>query len=368
VRPLALCLALAVLMACLAPRRALASAGADELAAGVAARASRPPDLAGARAHFAAATADPDDRVAAEALFFLGELDDDALQFRAALERYVASAARLPSCRYTPRANGRAAELRSRSEGDFVPLVKLETVRRSPDLASDPAAIDALARDAAAFPPGKVRVEARMLVAEAYRGRLGRSADALPLLRLVIEDPKADVLTARAAASELVAAYTGAKDYASALEAARTYRRFVEPTTERTLVRLMRRRPLRVAAWGALAALVAFALLALVGPRRGPAVVAVRRLTPMAIAFSAVATGAGGYLASRYEQTSPYPFTAMFPAMLAVILLARAWSAAGSPAAAPRALRATVAFVGVFAAAFLLLDRMDPLYLQGFGL
>ena len=370
---LLLCRRFAVLLACvgflLVPRPAAADDdGPGELAAGVAARTATPSDLSAARAHFERAAVGADDRSAAEALYFLAELDDTELHFASALAHYEASATRLPSSRYTPRANSRAHEIRSHAEGGFDPLVRLETVRRSPALANDPNAIDGLVRDAGTFPPGKVRVEARMLSAEAYLGRLHRRDDGLPLLRLIVEDPNADVLTARAAASELVHAYVAGQDLPSALEIAQRYPKLLEPKAELTIVRLMRRRPLRYAAEADLALLALFALLALAKPGRAEVIRAVRRIAPMALVFAAVACFCAGYLASRYEQTSPYPFTAMFPVMLAVALLSRAWSAGGSPALPARAVRAVASFAGVFAAAFLMLDRMDAIYLQGFGL
>ena len=173
---------------------------------------------------------------------------------------------------------------------------------------------------------------------------------------------------ARAAASDLVTTYVQANDLASALEVARKYPKLLPRTTERDILRTMHRRPLRVIAWGDLAALAAFALLALARPGRRDVLLAVGRMAPLALAFSAFACGVGGFLASRYEQTSPYPFTAMLPAVFATILLARAWSAGGNAAPSARALRAFVSFAGVFAAAFLMLDHMDPVYLQGFGL
>ena len=77
------------------------------------------------------------------------------------------------------RAGDRAEWLRSRSEGDFVPLTRLEKLRRDPAQSSDPAAVDGLAHDADSFPPGMVRVEARMLVSEAWLGRLHRPDDAI---------------------------------------------------------------------------------------------------------------------------------------------------------------------------------------------
>jgi hypothetical protein len=366
--PVVRCL-LAALVACFAVLLRACPALADgDLAAGVAARAAAPPDLAGARAHFERAAHDADDRTAAEALFFLAELDEGDLHFKSALEHYEASAARLPSSRYTPRANSRARELRTHSEGDFAPLVQLETVRRSPALSGDPSAIEALVRSAASFPPGKVQVEARMLVAEAYLGRLARPADALPLLQLVVDDPNAEVLTAREAASELVQTYVARHDLDDALRITQRYPKLLGPTADRAILRLKRRRPLRLVAIGDLALLAGFALLGVARPGRARVVAAVRRVAPLAIVFSAFACGVGGFLASRYEQTSPYPFAAMFPAMFAVAISSRAWSASGSPVMSARVVRAVLAFAGVFAAAFLMLDRMDPIYLQGFGL
>jgi hypothetical protein len=349
-------------------RPALADDGPAELAAGIAARSAHPPDLSLARAHFEAASQGADDRSAADALFFLGELDYAAFDFKGALAHYEASAKRLPSSRYAPRASTLVSELRGHSEGDFRPLVKLETVRRSPALSNDAATIDALARDAATFPPGKVRVEARMLAAEAYQGRLGRKDDAVPLLRLVVEDPKAEVLMAREAASELVHGYVQQKDFASALDVAKKYPKLLEPSTQRTIARLARRRPLRMIASFVLFVLLAAAFIVIVRPGRRRVLVAAGRLAPMALAFAFVATGVGGLLASRYEQTKPFPFTTLLPQIFGIIILARIWSAGGSPRPEARAFRAVVAFAGVFAVAFLILDRMDPIYLQGFGL
>jgi phosphoglycerol transferase MdoB-like AlkP superfamily enzyme len=107
---------------------------------------------------------------------------------------------------------------------------------------------------------------------------------------------------------------------------------------------------------------------AFLGEGRGRAWAALRRLFPTALLFSAFATLAAGFLASSYERSSPYPFTAMLPATLGVILLARASSASRTVAAPWRALRGLAAFAAVFAVAFLMLDRMDPTYLAGFGL
>ena len=364
-----LLLSLTVVLAWLLPvGLVFADTGPVELSLGVAAREKTSPALAEARAHFEEAARGSDDRSAADALYLLGDMDEAVLDFPAALHHYQASLARLPSSRYAPRAGRRAHELSTHSEGGFLPLVKLETIRRSAALANDPAVIDALAHDAESFPHGKVRVEARALAAEAYLGRLHRKDDAIGLLRLVALDPDAELLTARLAAGELVQGYVAKQDFASALAFAQASPNLLEPSTRKDIQRTMRRRPLRMAATADLAVLAAFALFALAGRERKRVVSSVREVAPMALIFAGLASGVGGYLASRYEQTSPYPFTAMLPAMFMVSVLARAWSAGGPSGSVARAFRGVVAFGGVFGAAFLLLDRMDPVYLAGFGL
>lgn len=342
--------------------------GPAALASGRAAQAQRPPDVAAARAAFEIAAASSDDRAGAEALFLLGELDEGAMQFQSALARYQASASRLPSSRYAPRANARAADLRSHGEGDFAPLARLETVRRSPELANSAAGVDTLVRDADAFPPGRVRVEARMLGAEAYLGRLHRPDQAIPLLELVAEDPKADVLMARQAASDAVATEVGRGDLDVALEMARKYRRLVEPTTERSILRQKRRAPLRAVASANLVVVIVAGLLGVIQAGRRRVFSAVARLAPLALLFLGFAMLVGGLLASTYESSSPLPFAALLLPTFGVALAARAWSANGSRSTGARAFRAVACFGSVFAVAFLTLDRMDPMYLSGFGL
>jgi hypothetical protein len=325
--------------------------GASAIARGKAAQAAHPPDLSTARAAFESAAASTDDRSAAEALFLLGELDEAALQFASAMTHYDASVARLPSNRYAPRAITRAADLRNHAEGGFAPLARLETVRRSADLANSAAGIDALAHDAEGFPPGRVRVEARMLAAEAYIGRLHRP----------------DVLTARQAVSDLVTALVGRDDLDTALEVTHRYKRLAEPSAERNIQRRLRRRPMRLVAMANLVLVVGAGAVGLVRMRR-PVASAIARLAPMALAFAAFATLVGGFLASTYESSSPLPFAALLAPMFGVFLSARAWSASGSARLPARVLRGAACFTSIFAVAFLALDRMDPMYLQGFGL
>jgi hypothetical protein len=335
---------------------------------GTAARARTPPDDAKARAAFERAASSSDADVAAIGLFFLGEMDEQVMRFADAAASYDASLARLPSSRYALRAASRSSAIKSHSEGDYAPLARLETVRRDPVLANDPAAIDALVKDAESFPPGSVRVEARLLAAEAYRGRLARPRDQMALLWLVVRDPRADVIASREAAVEIVQAEILLGDVDAAARAAAELGPKLDAHHKDIVKRLLRRRVAHTAAMGELAL---FSVLLAVAVARGGAGTAARaagRVLPTAALFCAFATAAGGLLASSYESGSATPFLMVAPAMLATILLSRAWSAVGSRALAARTLRATLCASSLFAATLLLLERVTPEYLEGFGL
>jgi hypothetical protein len=308
----------------------------------------------------------------AEALLQRAETDEDSGDFASALRHDRAAMAADPASVWAQRAAARIAWLRARSEGDFVPLARLEQVRRNPTLAADPGAVDGLAREADAFPPGPVRVEARMFVAEAWLGRMHRPVDALRELRAVSDDPEADPLTSRLAEREIVDALVGEGrlDEASAEATSHTDRldpRFVKQTRA-----LVRRRTVRR---GALAELGAFALLAGVALVRalrrgalGETRAALRTIAPVAVAFLVYLAGVGGVLASQYESGNAAPFVRLALAVLPLLLLARAWGAVGSTRAAARTGRAVLCAVSVLAVAFVLLDAANPSYLEGFGL
>ena len=93
-----------------------------------------------------------------------------------------------------------------------------------------------------------------------------------------------------------------------------------------------------------------------------------RKLAPVAAVFVAFVAVAGGVLASKYESGNAEPFLFLGAAVLPLLLLARAWSAVGSQTGAARAARALLCGATVVAAAFMLLDAMNPQYLEGFGL
>jgi hypothetical protein len=359
------------LLALAGPARA--SEAHDAVAAAQRALEAEPPRRDEARAQLQRATAAQDDAPAvAEAFFLLGRLDEDAMAFPAALEDDRQAVAAAPNTRWALRASDRADWLRARSEGGFAPLARLEAVRRDPSASSDPAAVEALARDLEGFPPGQVRVEARMLVAEAWIGRMHRAADAVGELRKVVEDPKADALTSRLAERELVDALvaSGRIDEAAAEATAHSTR--LDPRFVKQVQRLVVRRGVRQASRVVLAL---FALLAVVGlvraarrralPEAGREL---RKLAPVALLFIAFIAVGGGYLASKYESGNASPFLWLGAAVFPLLLLARAWSAVGSQRPRARMARALLCGGAVVATAFTLLDVLDPQYLAGFGL
>jgi hypothetical protein len=330
---------------------------------------------------------------AAEAMYRLGQADEEAGAFAQALMHDRASVAAAPESAWAQRAADRIEWLSAHAEGGFAPLARLEQVRRSPALASDPAAIDALARDADAFPPGRVRVEARMLVAEAWLGRMSvaaeaarmteaeaapvartpeRVSDALALLRAVSDDPEADPLTARLAEREIVDALVAQDRLEGASAEATSHANRLDPRFVKQTRTLVRRRAMRHAALFELGVFAAIARAALLRAwfrgALGESGTALRRVAPVAVAFALYLGATGGILASAYETGNAMPFVLFGMSILPLVFIARAWGAVGSGRAAARTGRALLCAVSVFAAAFLLLDVVNPTYLEGFGL
>ncbi len=316
-----------------------------------------------------AAADDPD--AVAESLFRLAAADEDGGDFARAIVHDRASVAAAPGSEWARLASERIEWMRSRSEGDFAPLVRLERVRRDPARAADPAAIDALAEDARSFPPGQVRVEAEMLVARAWLERM-RVDDAIVELRQVRDDPEADPLTARLAAREIVDALGGQGRVDDAAAEAHAHANRLDPRFVTRTQRLVRRRTMRRAALVELGVFVSVATAALVrallrGTLAG-AVRAVRGLGPEARGFAAYLACVGGGLASQYESGRAAPFVLLGLGVLPLVLLARAWGAVGSTNVTARIGRAILCAASVLATAFVLLDATHPAYLEGFGL
>jgi len=308
--------------------------------------------------------AETDPSAAAMGLYRLATIDDDELRFASALQRYEAAIAASPSFRYAPRARSRADLLRQHAEGNFEPYATLERVRRDPKLANDAGELERLARTADSFPPGLVRVEARMLVATAYMGRLSRPDDAVELLQNIVADDHADPITARQARKLLVDRLLARRDFEGARIAAAP-----DPALTSVYRRHVRRRALHVVSLGAVIIFVALVGAAFV--RRAKTAPLRPQLVPflrIALPFAAWTALVGGALASSYEAGNAKPFLLFGLCLAPIALFARLWSATGSDRKPARLARAVVSAATVFGAAFLLLEHLDTAYLEGFGL
>jgi hypothetical protein len=305
---------------------------------------------------------------AARGHYLLGEMDEEAMRFRPAMAHYDASITRLPSSRYAQSAAARSATLMAHSEGNFEPLVRLEIVRRNPLLSGEPDAIEALVKEAESFPPGRVRVEARQLAAEAYRGRLHRPAAEIGLLWLIVADPAAGDVDSREAASEIVVAEIAEGDLDAAARARAVLGTKLDDAHASLVTRLLRRRAALAVAKPVLGIVL---MLFGVGVARRGAEMAARaalRVFPLAVSFCLFVGALGGFLATSYDSGNALPFFLIAPAMLLVILVARAWGAVGSTKPLARILRAALCASSLLAVALLLLDRLTPQCLEGLGL
>jgi hypothetical protein len=195
----------------------------------------------------------------------------------------------------------------------------------------------------------------------------GRSNDEL---RALAQDPHNDILLRRVAASRLVMALADHGDFAAADAAGREFAKNIDPAAIKHVVAVRRRGHVHVVALGALGLAVGLAVLSLVAARRllTAAVQAVRRIAPPVTFFIVYAGLVGGYMASSYENGSPMPFVLFAAFMVPILAIFRAWSAVGSPRLAARLGRAAAAIAATLALGFLVVEQVNPTYLEGFGL
>jgi hypothetical protein len=308
----------------------------------------------------------------AEQLYTSAEQEEKDLAFASALHDYEASVAADPSNRWVLRSNARARWLRDRSEGDFAPLVRLERVRRDPSAQHDAATVEALARDLEAFPPGEVRIEARMFVAESDLTLIGRPNDGERELDALLDEPAVSKATSQAAiraqaASRLVDIAMSRGDVPSAKRAAARGGSGTAQLVAR-VARWARRRVIeRVCA----VVVVLFAIAGCVAAARrlrGARVTALGAFVAKAAAICVYLATFAAIIAGSYENGHTLPFVTLPLAILPIAVVARAWALSGASSTRARALRALFGAAAVVAAAFLVLDRIDVRYLESFGL
>jgi hypothetical protein len=309
----------------------------------------------------------PTGRETAERLFSMAEQEEHDLDLATALDHYDASIAADPSNRWALRATARARWLRARSEGAFAPLARLERVRRDPSAQHDGPVVDALAKDLETFPPGEVRVEARMFVAEAYATRLGRMADGEHELQRLLEEPEGDPPIRVQAATRAIDIAMARGDVANAKQAAEHVAK-IEPQLVHRVARWARRRIIERAAVTTLALFVLIGGATAVRRLRTPSTKSLRRFVPVAIAVTVYLAIAAALFANGYERGNALPFLLVPACVFPIVLVARAWALAGRSSRAARVARATFSAAAVLAAAFLVLDGVDVRYLESFGL
>lgn len=208
----------------------------------------------GAPAAARAAANVPRSAADAEAELRLGARAESEGDFARALEHYRTCLELGPSLRLARSARGRIMWIEERSEGNFVPLGTLARVRGDPGALADPAALAKLAVAVESFPPGLVRSELRLRVAEAWLRRDGGQAPAFAMLRALLADPRSGDSDRVLAERDLVTALLAALqlDAARAEVAAHP---FDPPSTAEVERRVRRRSQVRGAGLGLLALL-----------------------------------------------------------------------------------------------------------------
>ncbi len=306
-----------------------------------------------------------------EQLYTSAEQEEHDLAFASALQHYDECVSSDPSNRWALRATARARWLRDRSEGDFAPLVRLERVRRDPSAQRDASTVDALARDLEQFPPGEVRVEARMFVAEAYATQLGRTRDAEHELDALLDEPSSkassDPPIRAQAATRLVDIAIARGDVGAARHAASRASSGAPQLLSR-VARWVRRRLLERACAAVLAIFVLAGTITAARKLRGTNAAALGRFVPKAAALCLYLALFAAVLAGSYEGGHTLPFVALPASILPIAVVARAWALAGAQSPPARAVRAVLGALAVVCAAFLVLDRIDARYLESFGL
>lgn len=313
---------------------------------------------------------DPAARAEAEASFTRAEQAARERRFADALAAYRAVIAADPSAPAAQPARARIDDLEGHAEGGFAPLARLEEVRRDPQRGRDRGAIEALARDVEAFPPGRVRAEGRVFVAVAWWRRLGDPARAIAPFEAAVLDRSGDRLTRALALSELSALRRERGEVRAALRL--TDREpDLSPSLRAELGRLVRRETIHTASLVALGAIVAAGLGAmgwLAIRARDVRDLPSRLVRPTGLGLALYLGGAGALIVRVHGDADVRPFLWMGIALFALDVIARAFRLAAGRRAIVRAVWASACVAGVLAAAFLAVERASVDYLEGIGL
>jgi hypothetical protein len=208
-----------------------------------------------------------DRRPAGEDQFQLAARDEAVGDYAGALEHYRASLKEGGSGRLARNARNRIVWIEERSPGGFAPLAALARVRHDPSALDDPAASAGLAAEAESFPPGPVRSELRLRIAQAWLRQPMRRAEAMSELRRIVSDPSAGAADGVLAERVLVEALLGAGQLDAAQKEVLTHH--VDPTVAADVGRRLHRRFLRRTVELGLIVLAACAVVAVTRLHRG---------------------------------------------------------------------------------------------------
>lgn len=311
-------------------------------------------------------------REAAQAAFLKAEAAEKEMRFAEALAGYEEAEKADPRAPFAPVCHARALELLARSEGNFEPLARLSAVRRDPAKNRNRKEIAALEEELARFPDGRVRSEARLVVAESYSNVFDEPDRAIALLEAILEDRFADKSTRTLAMGEAVALFKVKGDVDGA-------RRAVErdPTLLPSLTREVRRLVLRRSiAFGCGLWVMALVVLGAAGAIQAARRLGdVRKLVPLLVRRGEVAfafyVGAGGAIFVRLhgQGGDPLPFLGLGLGLFVAFVSARAWALGQTrPNRVLGAIRAGAAGLGVLAAAYWILWQVNGDYLAPLGL
>jgi hypothetical protein len=156
----------------------------------------------------------------------------------------------------------------------------------------------------------------------------------------------------------------------AAAAAGREFASNIDPKAVQHVEGLRRRRHVHLGAVVAVGIALGAALWSVLRARgswRG-ALRAARAVAPLASFFLFHVALVGGYLASIYENSNPMPFVLFAALMLPTIVIARMWSAVGSTTPAARVCRGILSVMATFAIGFLVVEQVNPVFLEGFGL
>jgi hypothetical protein len=295
---------------------------------------------------------------------------EEERRYAEALEGYRRALALRPSASFAIRARIRADDLAAHAEGDFRPLQRLDAVRRDPHATSDRASLSSLMADARQFPPGRVRGEAFLLVAEGFLRRLHLPELALEPATLLADDPSFDRVTRRQGLAMWVDALEAMGHVEEARRVGASHAALSPELAQRKLNEGRRVVLGRVAqaALGLILGAASFAAFRL--RQRGRLGAVARRLVSFSSLIAALAVAGGGALVSwLYDPTtSVRPFVLLGGLVLLVDRAVALFRAGTGDRGGPRAIALFGGLLGVAAAAILALLWSDPAFLTSFGL